>query len=71
MTRAAGYASPELTYAMGLALGELCTRALEEAKRIENPEKKKARVAAIEAEYEEPALQHLRGSLGAEVESTA
>ncbi|WP_437675776.1 protein kinase domain-containing protein [Sorangium sp. So ce131] len=71
LASAAGYASPELDYAMGLALGELCTRALEEAKRIEDPEKKKARVAAIEAEYREPALQHLRGSRGAEVESAA
>jgi hypothetical protein len=66
---AAGYASPELDYALGLSLGELYTRAMEESKRIDNPDRKKARVAGIEAEYAEPARRHLRASLGARLEA--
>jgi predicted Ser/Thr protein kinase len=63
--RAAGYASPDLDYALGLSLGELYRGALAETKRIEDSERKKARIAAIEAEYKETALRHLRAALGA------
>jgi predicted Ser/Thr protein kinase len=65
---AAGYTSPELDYALGLALGELYKKAIEATRRIENLEQKKARVLAIEAEYKEPALRHLRAALGARLE---
>jgi serine/threonine-protein kinase len=68
---AAGYASQELDYATGLALGELYKKALEATKRIVNSEQRKARVAAIEAEYKEPALRHLRAALGATLEVPA
>lgn len=68
---AAGYAPAELDYAMGLALGELYKKALEATKRIENSEQKKARVAAIEASFKEPALRHLRAALGARIEVPA
>jgi serine/threonine-protein kinase len=67
----AGYAPPELRYAMGLALGELYRRALEETKKIQNAERKKAMIAAIEAQYKVPALDHLRAALGARLESPA
>jgi serine/threonine-protein kinase len=66
-----GYSSPELDYAMGLALGDLYKKALEDTKRIEDKEQKKARIAAIDAEYKTPALQHLRGALGSRVEVSA
>jgi serine/threonine-protein kinase len=68
---AAGYASPELDYALGLALGDLHEQAIEEAKRIDNPERQKARLDAIKKEYEEPALRHLRASLGARLDAPA
>ena len=67
-TAAAGYAPPELDYAAGLALGELYKKALEATKRIENGEQRKVRVAAIESEYKQPALRHLRAALGARLE---
>jgi hypothetical protein len=60
---AAGYASPELDYALGLTLGELMSLALAAAKRIDDPARRKARVAAVRARYQEPALLHLRRSL--------
>lgn len=71
MASAAGYSSPDLDYAMGLSLGELFTKASREARRIDNPERRKARVAAIEAEYKDPALGRLRAALGASIESAA
>lgn len=69
--RAAGYAAPELDYATGLALGELYKKALEATKRIDNADQKRARVAAIEAEYKQPALRYLRAALGARLEVPA
>ncbi|MDI3282548.1 serine/threonine-protein kinase [Polyangium sp. 15x6] len=68
---AAGYAPPELRYAMGLALVELYRKALEETKRIQDEARKKARLAAIDAEYKAPALAHLRAALGARLSSPA
>jgi eukaryotic-like serine/threonine-protein kinase len=68
---AAGYSPPELDYARGLALGELYRKALEATRRIENAEQKRAKIAAIEAEYKEPALRHLRAALGARLEVPA
>ena len=68
---AAGYAPPELRYAMGLALVELYRKALEETKRIDDETRKKARLAAIDAEYKVPALAHLRAALGARLSSPA
>ncbi len=69
--QAAGYSPPELDYAMGLLLGDLYKAALEETKRIENAEKKKARIEAVEAEYKAPALKHLKAALGAKLEAPA
>ncbi|MEZ4302151.1 MAG: serine/threonine-protein kinase, partial [Polyangiaceae bacterium] len=67
----AGYRPPELEYAAGLALGELYRRELESAKRIDNPEQRSARIAAIESEYKEPAIRRLRAALGARLEVPA
>jgi len=64
----AGYRSPGLDYAMGIALGELYKKELEGTKRIEDVEKRRARVAEIEVSYKAPALQHLRSALGGSIE---
>jgi tetratricopeptide (TPR) repeat protein/predicted Ser/Thr protein kinase len=61
----AGYRSPDLDYAMGIALSDLYKRALDETKRIQSEAQRKARVLAIEAEYKAPALEHLRAARGA------
>jgi serine/threonine-protein kinase len=68
---AAGYASPELELAMGRALGNLYKQALEEARRIGEPKKRKARISQIEADYRDPALSHLRAAAGSSLEPPA
>jgi len=60
----AGYRSPGLALAMGIALSDLYKRALDGTKRIQNAAQRRARIAAIEAEYKVPALAHLRAALG-------
>ncbi|HEU4532553.1 MAG TPA: serine/threonine-protein kinase, partial [Polyangiaceae bacterium] len=60
---AAGYGSPGLDYARGVALSALYKRALDETKRLQPAALREARVAAIEAEYKRPALAHLRAAL--------
>ncbi|UQA55101.1 serine/threonine-protein kinase [Polyangium aurulentum] len=67
---AAGYRSAELDYAMGLSLSGIYKRELERTKRLEGAEKKQW-IAAIEAEYKQPALAHLRAALGAAIEAPA
>ncbi len=67
----AGYDSPDLHYAMGLALGELYDQALVQAKRIDNPKRQKARVDALAAQYAVPASEHLRAALEAPLEAPA
>jgi serine/threonine-protein kinase len=68
---AAGYRSAGLDYAMGLSLSGIYKRELEGTKRIEGAEQKKRRIAALEAEYKQPALAHLRAALGAAIEAPA
>ncbi|MEO5726762.1 MAG: serine/threonine protein kinase, partial [Byssovorax sp.] len=70
-SEAAGYTSFGLDYALGISLSELYKLALQKTKRIENAEQRKARVAAIEAEYKAPMLQHLRAALGGSIEAPA
>jgi eukaryotic-like serine/threonine-protein kinase len=67
----AGYASPDLDYALGRALGELYRKALENAKRIQDPKEQAAKIAQIEKEYRDPALVHLRAALPAQIEVPA
>jgi serine/threonine-protein kinase len=69
LAAAAGYASPDHSYAMGRALGEVYRKALEATRRISDPEQKKARIQQIEADYRDPALQHLRAAAGVELEA--
>ncbi|WP_437971113.1 serine/threonine-protein kinase [Sorangium sp. So ce260] len=65
----AGYRSPGLDYAAGVALSELYRRGLEEARRIRNPAQREARIAALEAELRAPAAAHLRAALGGAIEA--
>lgn len=66
---AAGYQSPALRYALGLSMTALYEKALAETKRIEGAEKKKERIAAIEAQYKKPAVEHLHAALGGTTEA--
>jgi serine/threonine-protein kinase len=68
---AAGYASPDLDYALGVALGELYDRALAQARRLADPAQQAARVAALEAEYAAPARRHLEAARGTSLEAPA
>ncbi|MFL5350815.1 MAG: protein kinase domain-containing protein [Hyalangium sp.] len=65
---AAGYASADLEYALGRALGELLRRALEDTRRITNAEERQKRMARLDKEIREPALVHLRAAVGARIE---
>ncbi|WP_437580647.1 protein kinase domain-containing protein [Sorangium sp. So ce887] len=65
----AGYRSPGLDYAAGVALSELYRRGLEEARRLRTPAQREARIAALEAELKAPAVQHLRAALGGAIEA--
>ncbi|PTL82892.1 serine/threonine-protein kinase [Vitiosangium sp. GDMCC 1.1324] len=65
---AAGYSSESLEYALGRALGELFRRALEDTRRITNPQERQKKVVLLEKEFREPALRHLRAAMGARLE---
>lgn len=67
----AGYSSAELDYAMGLALAARYEKALEEAKKIDNPARRSARIEALKIEYGDRLLSHLKKARGARVESPA
>ncbi|HEX5744751.1 MAG TPA: protein kinase [Archangium sp.] len=66
--RAAGYSPASLGYALGRALGELYRRALEDTRRITHPGERQKKVAQLDQELREPALQHLRAAMGARLE---
>jgi eukaryotic-like serine/threonine-protein kinase len=57
----AGYRKPEVEYALGQVLGELYKAGLDETQRISDKDERLKRQRALEKEYLEPALQHLRG----------
>jgi eukaryotic-like serine/threonine-protein kinase len=67
---AAGYRAAGLDYALGMALSEIYKKELADTKRMEG-ERKKQRIAEIEAEYKAPALRHLRAALGGTIEAPA
>jgi eukaryotic-like serine/threonine-protein kinase len=68
---AAGYTSPELSYATGLSLVELYKVAREGLSRIEDQQKRAAREKELDAEYRGPALAHLGAARGTAIESPA
>jgi serine/threonine-protein kinase len=64
----AGYRTPELAHSLGLALGALYQKALEEALRIETPAIREKRIAQLEKTLRDPALEHLRAARGESTE---
>ena len=62
----ADFRTPETAYALGLTLGQLYQRELQGLNRIASRGEREAKRKAIEAELKEPALGHLRASVGAE-----
>lgn len=65
-----GYKTPETNYALGLVYGDLYDRELYLA-RLNPSEKQRAEaVKNAEVRYKQPALQYLRQSIGAEIESS-
>lgn len=60
---AAGYQGTGLDYTLGVSLSEIYKKELADTKRMEG-ERKKQRIAAIETEYKQPALVHLKAALG-------
>ena len=64
----AGFSTPEVERALGLALGELYKEGIEEAHRIADKELRDARRRELEEERLAPALRHLTASDEAEVE---
>ena len=65
-----GTRDPEVAYALGRTLGALYEQELRAAKRIDNASQREARLAQIQAEYRQPALDYLRAGRGVESEST-
>jgi len=68
---ASGYASANLEYALGRALGELFRRALEDSRRITDAQERQKREARLHQELRDPALRHLRAAVGATLEVPA
>jgi serine/threonine-protein kinase len=64
-----GYRSPGVSYALGLVLGRLYQRELELARRIEDDEIRSTRIAKIEVELREPALELLRSGSDSSMEA--
>jgi len=63
-----GYTGPGVSYALGMVLGRMYRRELDLARRIENPELRRARIDEIESELRDPALSHLRSGSGSSIE---
>jgi len=68
---AAGYAPPELEFALGQALGEIYRKALKATERIQNKEEKEAKIREIETNLRDPAMKHLQAARGAALDSPA
>ena len=59
-----GYRAPEVSYALGLALGQLYQRALAELPPADDAETEAMRRAQLARELREPALAYLKGAVG-------
>jgi eukaryotic-like serine/threonine-protein kinase len=59
---ATGYRTPAVSYTLGLVLGSLYERELQEARQLDNEALREAFLRDIETRYREPALEHLRSS---------
>ncbi len=65
----AGYKTPDVAYALGLALGSLYQREFQHVERFEIPAGKEAAKKRLDQKYRIPALNYLKESKGQEVES--
>jgi len=63
-----GYTGPGVSFALGMVLGRMYQRALDLARRMENPELRRARIDEIESELRDPALSYLRSGSGSSIE---
>jgi serine/threonine-protein kinase len=68
---AAGYRTPTVSYTLGLALGRLYERRLQEARQLDNQALREAFLRDIESSYRDPALEHLRSSRASATEVVA
>ncbi len=64
------YRVPELDYTLGLALGEIYQKELEEAERIANKELRELRKKELEKLYREPSISLLSSTRNLQMEST-
>jgi eukaryotic-like serine/threonine-protein kinase len=65
----AGYRAPEVSYALGLALGQLYQRALSELPPADDKETETLRRADLARDLREPALAYLKGAAGLQSEA--
>ncbi|HEX9104684.1 MAG TPA: protein kinase, partial [Polyangia bacterium] len=65
----AGYRTPEVSYALGLALGQLYRRALAEVPPADDKATEALRRADLARELREPALAYLKGAVGLQSEA--
>lgn len=66
---AAGYMRAEMHYALGMTLGGLYQKELDNARRIDDPTARKDATKNAESTFRDPALVHLRASGETEIES--
>lgn len=65
----AGYREPEVSYALGLALGQLYQRALSELPPSDDKDVESARRADLARTLREPALQYLKAAAGVQAQA--
>jgi serine/threonine-protein kinase len=65
----AGYRAPEVSYALGLALGQLYQRALSELPPADDQQTEALRRADLARDLREPALAYLKGAVGLQSEA--
>jgi len=65
----AGYRTPEVSYSLGLALGQLYQRALAELPPADDQQTEALRRADLARELREPALAYLKGAVGLQSEA--
>ena len=65
----AGYRAPEVSYSLGLALGQLYQRALSEMPPADDQQTEAVRRADLARDLREPALGYLKGAVGLQSEA--
>ena len=67
----AGYRTPAVSYTLGLVLGHLYERRLQESRQLDDEAVREAFLRDIESTYRDPALDHLRSSRASVTEVVA